>query len=203
MEAKTKEFLESTALFVVGSGVSALLAYVTRVPAVPPGKATVRVLVKDESTGQLIDATVTLNTYTPIRVDVGVYEFREIPVGVYTLTASKEGYATKSVVVDARTGGFIQVEVRLTPITAIPEYTVTVENTDDFWTASIICFREGVSFNWNIAPLTTSSRSIKDCTELILDTVLYFVEAGLPPPNTASVWHVTGPVKLTVARRQY
>jgi hypothetical protein len=93
----------------------------------PPVTCTIKGVVKDAPTGTPIaGATVTCNGYAAITEIDGSYEFRDIPTGVYTLSASAAGYITQAKTVDASTPGTYTVDFALervappTPPTVLP-----------------------------------------------------------------------------------
>ncbi len=79
-----------------------------------PKKALVRGTITDDLDYPLAEVTMTLDGYSTITDSNGQYSFVDIPADAYTMTASATGYQTKSVAVDASSGGTIQVDVSLT-----------------------------------------------------------------------------------------
>jgi hypothetical protein len=87
----------------------------------PPLTATIRGIVKDAKTTQPIaGAVVTCNGYADVTEIDGSYEFVDIPAKSYTLTVTKENYATATASVDASAGGTFTLDFELTPTPIIP-----------------------------------------------------------------------------------
>ena len=96
-------------------------------PPPPPGGATLRILVRDDSTGEPVrDARVRINLagtedwiYCPSNWD-GVSYFGEITPGAYLLRASKEGYVDFQAPFGISEGEELELTVPLQPLFALP-----------------------------------------------------------------------------------
>jgi hypothetical protein len=81
----------------------------------PPLTATIRGVVKDaETTQPIAGAVVTCNGYADVTEIDGSYELVDIPAKSYTLTVTKENYATATAPIDASAGGTFQRDFDLT-----------------------------------------------------------------------------------------
>jgi hypothetical protein len=89
--------------------------------AVPTVTATIIGYVRDATTkNPIVGATVTCDGRIDTTEANGYYEFKDIPAGKYTITVTKDGYATQTSTVDASAGGTFQVDFDLTPVVAPP-----------------------------------------------------------------------------------